>query len=442
MSDMTLVNLTFGFKERGDPHSLIPLGCLYLVAALEQQGFRVDFRDYQLNTLKNPFKTETFLSFLEGAADIIGISCCSDLLPLVVAAARKWKAERPEATIILGGVGPTGVAKELLENFPFIDIVVKGEGERTVVELMNRLGSGGDLAGIEGLGFRQGEKVYLNPPRPRVDDLDELPLPAYHAVNPEEYQILGLVSARGCPYRCGFCDAAPFWEYRVSRRSLDSVMREIESFHARYPGKKMQFYDETFTLNKARVLELCRRLKEAKLGIQWSVMTRVDLMDRELMAAMSESGCYMVLYGIESGSDRVLQKMGKKYTVKEAKEKIVQSLDYFWVWTPVIWGFPFETMADFEETMTFVAEVTKTGAVPLLYQLAPFPLSPLYAQYKETLRFSRELYDSCHLIHNDEVLNLIAAYPKLFSGYCHYEPGNVPAKYAAAREYGSIPFLP
>lgn len=442
MADITLVNLTFGFKERGDPHSLVPLGCLYLVAALEKHGYRVDFRDYQLNTFLHPLEPETFLSFLDQSADIIGISCCSDLLPLVVATIKRLKAAQPGKTIILGGVGPTGVAEEILTSFPFIDIVVKGEGERTIVEIMDRLTRSRDLAGVAGISYQQGERLCQNHPRQRIDNLDVLPFPAYHAVNLEDYQILGLVSARGCPYRCGFCDAAPFWEYHVSQRSIDNVIQEISLFQAQYPQKKIQLYDETFTLRKGRVLEFCRRLKEEDLNIEWSVMTRVDLMDRELMEEMSRSGCTMVLYGIESGSNHVLQKMGKKYTIEEAREKIRLSLDYFWVWTPVIWGFPFETMEDFQETLAFVTYVTDIGGVPLLYQLAPFPLSPLYAEYKETLRFSRDLYESCHLLHNEDVLRLIGRYPKIFSGYCHYEPGNVPAKYMKARDHGSIPFLP
>ncbi len=442
MADITLVNLSYSFKEREDPDSLVPLGCLYLAAALEQNGYQVDFRDYQFVSRRQPFKTVSLLSFLHNSAAVVGISCCSDLLPLAIAAMKRFKDENPQKIVILGGVGPTGVADQIMEHFPFIDIVVRGEGERTVVDIMDRLGDPADLAGVQGIVYRQGGQVKKTPSRPRIQFLDREPLPAYHAVNLDNYQVLGLVTARGCPYRCGFCDAAPFWERQVVRREIEHVIREIKQCHALFPGKKIQLYDETFTLDKKWVLEFCLRLKDEGLDIQWSVMTRVDLMDEQLMAAMAGSGCFMVLYGIESGSDDVLGKMGKTYKIEEAKKKIRQSLAYFWVWTPVIWGFPFETMEDFHLTLRFVDEVAAAGAVPLLYQLAPFPMSPLYAQYRETLEFSRQLYESCHLVHNPEVMGLIESFPMLFSGFCHYRAGNVPGKYPEAKNHGSIPFLP
>jgi radical SAM superfamily enzyme YgiQ (UPF0313 family) len=445
MADITLVNLSYSFKEREDPQSLVPLGSLYLIAALERKGYRVDFRDYQLNRFDEPFRTESLVTFMERSGDMLGVSCCSDLLPFALAALERVKAGSPGKRIILGGVGPTGVAEQIVELFPFIDIVVVGEGERTLVDLVDIVDSVDfvDRVGlVPGIVFCRDGVAFRTASRPRILDLDGEPFPAFHVVDLGEYQVLGLVSARGCPFRCGFCDAAPFWEYRVSRRSVDCVVREIKEIHSRFPGKNIQLYDETFTLSKGRVLAFCRRLKEEGLDVRWSVMTRVDLMDEELMEAMADSGCFMVLYGIESGSDRVLAQMGKRYTVAGARETIKRSLDYFWVWTPVIWGFPFESMEDFFLTLDFVEEVTADGAVPLLYQLAPFPLSPLYSQYKETLEFSPELYRSCHLIHNPEVMELIESYPTVFSGFCHYRPGHVPAKYPEARLHGSIPFLP
>lgn len=448
MSDMTLVNLSYGFKERGDPESLVPLGSLYLVSALEEKGYTVDFRDYQLDTRGQQYKTQSLVSFLDSSARVIGISCCSDSLPLALVALKKLKEQDPGKYIILGGVGPTGVSHEILEHFPYIDMIVKGEGEQTIVDVMDRLRNSGTIrAGHEwrqvpGIDYRQGEMIYRNPPRKRIQNLDELPLPAYHKITPGNYTNLGLTSARGCPYQCVFCDAAPFWDYHVTRRDIENVIEEIKLFHVHYPGQTIQVYDETFTLDKQRVLRFCRRLKEEHLDIRWSVMTRIDLVDDELMAEMSGSGCHMVLYGIESGSDDVLQKMGKHYTAHEAKEKIRRSLSYFQVWAPLIWGFPFETTADFHKTMEFAADISKIGAVPLLYLLAPFPLSPLYRQYKDTLKFSRELYDDSHLIKDEEVIALINKHPALFPGFCYYEGGDVPRKYPIAKGYESIPFLP
>ncbi|HLP60986.1 MAG TPA: radical SAM protein [Candidatus Deferrimicrobium sp.] len=436
MSDITLVNLSYRFKEQREPGSPVPLGCLYLVSALEEKGYAVDFKDYPLDSRDRSLSIDSLVSFLSASSDVLGVSCCSDSLPTALAALKKVKAEAPQKYIILGGVGPTGTAAEILRNFPFIDVIVKGEGEKTIVEIMDRHRSGiGEPPAINGIAYHTQEGVYLNPPRERIKDLDKISLPAYHKINPAAYSNLGLVTARGCLYRCDFCDAAPFWHNQVIRRDIEKIIRELKTFHVHYPHQTVQLYDETFTMDKKRVLRFCRRLKEENLDLRWSVMTRIDLVDKELMKEMSAAGCCTVLYGMESGSDRLLHKMGKKYNTREAKEKILHSLDYFQVLTPVIWGFPFETTADFYETMEFAASVSEMGAVPLLNLLTPFSLSPLYAKYKDTLKFSRELYEACHLIQDEEVIGLIAKHPHIFPGSCYYEESNVPEKYPIAKGY-------
>lgn len=446
MNTITLVNLSYEFKEQRNQDRLLPLGLLHLVSALEEKGYDVDFKDYRINAIDRSFNTGILASYLNNllnSYNVMGVSCCSDTLPLTLTALKKVKKESPHKFIILGGIGPTGMAKEILENFPFIDIIVKGEGEMTIVELLDRLRSNpADLSGIKGIAYRSKKDIYVNPPRERIKDLDKLPLPAYHKINPSDYTNLGLISARGCPYRCTFCDAASFWDYRVIRRDIEKIIQEIKTFHGHYPGSIVQFYDETFTLDKKRVLRLCHRLKEENLDIKWSAMTQIDLIDKELMKEMSASGCQMVFYGIDSGSDQVLQRMGKKYNTREAKDKILRSLDYFQVRTLLIWGFPFETMTDFYETMEFAAFVSEIGGVPLVYLLAPFSHSSLYGQYQDTLKFSRELYNACHLIQNEDVIELIVKHPKLFPGFCYYEGGNVLEKYSIAKGYESIPFLP
>ena len=442
MSMITLVNLSYGFKGHGNQDRLLPLGSLHLVSALEEKGYDVDFKDYQINAMDRSFNTGALATFLGNSGDVLGVSCCSDSLPLILAALKKMKEGSPNKLIILGGIGPTGVAEEILKNFSFIDVIVKGEGEITIVEVMDQIQSNHcDLAGVKGIAYREKEEIHLNPPRKRIKYLDKLPLPAYHKINLMDYTSLGVISARGCPYSCTFCDAASFWDYRVIRRDVEKVIQELKAFHSHYPGRIVHFYDEIFTLDKKRVLRFCRRLKEENLDIRWSAMTQIDLIDKELMREMSASGCQMVLYGIDSGSDLILQKMGKKYNTREAKDKILRSLDYFQVQTLLIWGFPFETMPDFYETMEFAAYVSEIGAMPLVYLLAPFSLSPIYNQYKDTLKFSRELYDACHLIQNEDVIGLIEKYPKIFPGFCYYEEGNVLEKYPIAKGYESIPFL-
>ncbi|MCU0286971.1 MAG: B12-binding domain-containing radical SAM protein [Acidobacteria bacterium] len=436
MRNITLVNLNYGFKEWQKADSFIPIGCLYLVSALEEKGYQVDFKDYQINAASRSLSTGPLVSFLNNSGDVLGVSCSSDSLPMALVALKKVKAGNPRKYIILGGIGSTGAAQEILKKFPFVDVIAQGEGEKTIIEIMERLQTGNrDMKGIKGIAYRLKGEVYVNPPRERIKDLDKNPLPAYHKINPLDYTNLGLVTARGCSYRCVFCDATPFWHNQVIRRDIEKVIQELKLFHIHYPGQTVQFYDEAFTMDKKRVLRFCRRLQEEDLSIRWGVTTHIDLMDKESMKEMSAAGCQTVLYAIESGSDQLLHKMGKKYNAREAKEKIMQSLDYFYVWTPIIWGFPFETTADFYETMEFAAFVFEIGGMPLVYLLPPFELTTLYARYKDTLKFSRELYNACHPIQDEEVISLIAENPQIFPRFCYYEESNALEKYPIAKGY-------
>ncbi len=437
--EVTLVNGVFEAHQR-----FSPVGPLYVASVLEKQGYQVDFREYQLNDLKNPFDVGNFLSFLDNSCDITGISCYSDFLPIVLLAVEKLKQAQPEKIIILGGEGPSGVAEEILEHFPFVDMIVKGEGERTIVELMQCLEAGGDLGLVKGISFRRGSQVYVSPARELVADLDTIPFPAHDKLNFAGYQMVGMTSSRGCPFRCTFCDVAPFWGHRFRARSVENIIEEIKLLKYEYGQNAITFYDELFTFNRKRVLEFCRKLKEENLNIQWSCLARIDSMDETLMQGMAENGCNMVSYGVESGSNKVQQAMRKRLTREKIKEMISLSLKYFeYIQTFFVWGFPFETMADFQETMDLIACVSELGTYPTVGYLAPFPFSRLYQENKEGLRFSRKIYLDSHANTDTEVVDLIERYPTVFPGFYVWESSLMEEKYEVAKQLGlNTPFLP
>ncbi len=162
----------------------MPLGCLYLTRSLEDAGFSVDFRDYQLCGAEDPFDKAEFLNFLEDPAPLVGLSCMANLLPFTILAARELKARYPDRVIILGGVGPKAVEDKILSRFPWIDIVSRGEGELTGPELMGALRRGGDLSAIKGISYRRNEEVIHTPDRERIRDIDSIPYPAYEPNRP------------------------------------------------------------------------------------------------------------------------------------------------------------------------------------------------------------------------------------------------------------------
>jgi radical SAM superfamily enzyme YgiQ (UPF0313 family) len=437
VKDITIANICFGVADGDGKVGYVPLGPLYVTAALEQAGYNVDFRDYLVGSsaYTDPMAPQSLVAFLRDSCRLVGIGCTSGTLPLVLSAVEMLKRERPEMIVFLGGIGPTGVAEEIIREFPSVDVVVKGEGELTVVELTERLLAGSGLEGVRGIVYRLDSRVKDGGRRCLIEDLDDVPTPAYGKVNPHSYSIAGIASSRGCPYDCLFCDTAPFWQRRHRSRSLDDVLGEIRFLKETYGIRDFEFVDDTFVLNRSRVIEFCRRLALEPLDITWSCCGRIDLMDEEMMRTMAVSGCRMVFYGMESGSDRVLAGIKKKFTRKQACAVIARSARYFDVYVSFIWGFPFETMADFQETVDCTTFVSELGGTPWLFALAPLPMSSLYRQYRDSLELQDGWYSNMGG-DREGAARVIRKYPGVFSGFYRYPTEAFDEKFALIKERG------
>jgi anaerobic magnesium-protoporphyrin IX monomethyl ester cyclase len=242
-ADMTLVNLNMlyvRYGEKVDRELHVPLGCLYLARALEDAGFAVDFRDYQTCEAQagqtgDLFDLETFFAFLDRPAPVIGLSCMANLLPFTLLAARALKDRYPDRTIVLGGVGPKAVEDRILRRFPWVDAIVRGEGEVTGPELMWAL-HGGDLSAVSGLSYRQNGTVRHTADRERIRDLDTIPLPAFEKVALRRYKGYGMMTSRGCPYPCTFCSVAPIWNHESYSRSPQNIIDEMLVLHQEAVG--------------------------------------------------------------------------------------------------------------------------------------------------------------------------------------------------------------
>jgi radical SAM superfamily enzyme YgiQ (UPF0313 family) len=438
VKDITIANICFGARDSEGKVGYVPLGPLYVTAALEARGYGVDFRDYLVGSsaFAEPMAPQSLVSFLDDSCPIVGIGCTSGTLPFVISSLSRLKAQQPEKIFILGGIGPTGVAEEILQHFPFIDVVVRGEGEATVVELVGRLMSGREPADVEGIVYRHGDRVRVNPDRTWIEDLDEVPFPAYHQVNPHRYSIKGIASSRGCPYQCVFCDTAPFWGRRCRSRGVKNVIREMVHLRDTYGIREFEFVDDTFVLNRQRVFEFCERLKQEKPEMKWTCCGRVDLMDEELLKTMAEAGCSMIFYGMESGSDKVLKRIKKRFTREQARAVIAQTARYFDIYVSFIWGFPFETMADFRETIDCTAFVEDLGGTPWLFSLAPLPLSSLYREYRHTLVLSDGWFVNMAGPDRQKMVELVDKYPGIFSGFYRYPTEGFEEKYRFIKERG------
>lgn len=464
MADITLVNMSLlhiVYGDRVDREAHVPLGLLYLVSVLEEQGYHVDLRDYQQQTGENPFDIECTLAFLEGSAPIVGFSCMANLLPYTLLVAQALKARHPEKTVVLGGTGPTAVEQAILRRFDAVDVIVRGEGEHTIVDLMAALGGNHDLHAVPGISFRSNGSVVENRPRPRIGDLDALPLPAYHRLDMAAYEGYGVVTSRGCPYGCTFCSVAPIWGHEAVLRSVEGVVTEMQHLFETYGITMFLLQDEYFCSDKSRMLSFCSALKSASLPVSWKCFTRINLVDEEMLRAMADAGCVHVRYGVESGSDAVLRQVAKGFAARQASEVIALSAQVFpEVDAFFIWGFPFETMADFYKSIFQMTLFRSWGVRVLPCLLSFLPQTSIYrdylaGKYGGKLHFRPDLTPEYVVTGHETssagrisisaeqqpLFDFIAAHADLFPGFLQWEPKtNVQPKLQVLRDLGFYAF--
>ena len=439
MKSITLVN----FVPALEGETTTPLGPLYITSILENVGCEVDFRDYQLVSHEKSLTQKSILDFLSDPHDTVGVSCYFNTLPFVLLSLQKLKTLYPEKIIILGGPGPTSVAEKIVQRFPFIDILVMGEGEHTVSDIAGKV----PLRNIKGIVYHSHGKVIKNPPRERIN-LDTLPFPAYNKIDFSQYDNAGIITTRGCPYHCAFCEAAPLWGHHTERRSVSSVISEIKMLHHQYGVKSIHINDDTFVLSREWVFNFCNHLKSENLDITWRCLGRINLMDEDLLSVMADAGCTGIQYGIESGSDRILNLIGKQITVQQIKKVMEMSVDHIEaVSSSFIWGFPFETMDDLYETIFLMGIMADMGCHIKFFSLSPLPLSPLYKKYSSNLKFDEKLVsnllfgvfkDKILPEEKEQLLQMITQNPDIFPGFFHIHTPDVDKKYSILKEAGLI----
>jgi anaerobic magnesium-protoporphyrin IX monomethyl ester cyclase len=396
MADLTLVNMNMLYIKfldgRVHRQCHLPLGPLYLISALKEQGIEVDFRDYQLLDVDEPFNPEVLCDFLEDSAPIIGISCMANLIPFVLFAMPMIRERYPDRTIVLGGVGTAAIERLILERIPEVDLIAQGEGEVNGPPLIHALMADAPLDAIPGISFRRNGRIIRNAPAPRVRDLDALPRPSYQGMDFQKYVGHNILGSRGCPYPCTFCSITPIWGWKAHSRSNQNIIDEMTDMHREYGVKQFLFQDEYFVSGPERMIDFCRRLEKANLNITYKAFARVDLVNEESLRAMADSGCVEIRFGIESGSDEILKRTRKGFDSKRAMKvvsmakKIFRSVDAFYVW-----GFPFESMEDFSASLLQMITFRSMGVRILPSLLTYLPQTRIYREIEE-----KERLEFCH----------------------------------------------
>jgi anaerobic magnesium-protoporphyrin IX monomethyl ester cyclase len=395
-----------------------PLGLLYLLGGLERSGYPVEFRDLQFELYTGTFRPESLAEAIAGDVDVVGISFMCDMLPLALLTARALKALRPDIVVIFGGSGSGGLEEQIIANFPFVDLIVVGEGDHTMPEVMDCLDNGlsGDLRKIPGIVYREQGIPITTGPRSRIESLDQLPLPAYHRLESHRYAAVNIATGRGCPFSCTYCSTASYWGRKNITRSTAAVVEEIKWLHDSYGFKIFNLSDDTFTLNRNRVSNFCHQLKNHGLDIRWNCYGNINTLDETMLEQMRDCGCRTVYIGTESGSDSILDLIKKNMRVRDIVRVLSFAKDIMEVRTHFIWGFPFEPLDDFYLTVMLSAYLEEMGVKAFLTPLIPLPMAPMYQQYKDSLVFSLDKSFSKFnsSLDNRDWIELVNRHPECF----------------------------
>ncbi|HEX7239134.1 MAG TPA: radical SAM protein [Longimicrobiaceae bacterium] len=431
-------------RDRAAYYTAPPLGLLYLAAYLEQAGHTVAVHDFILALQEGRLREERGLyrrcaeEVLAGEPDLVGFSTQCSTNPGSINIARLVKEARPGTAVLFGGHDVSFVAGAYLDAFPQIDFVLKGEAELTITRLADAVSRGSGVAGVPGLVYRgAGGGVAEGPAAPRVEDLDALLPPSYHLVpDLERYfaasrePTLLVDSGRGCSFRCEFCQTALLSGKGVRYRSVDSLVAELAEMARRHPGVSAYFVHDLFTARVDFVERLCQRLVEENLGVRWQCRCRIDQVSPELLRLMEAAGCNRLLYGIESGSAAMLQRMNKKVrgpVVEERVERVRWTVDAgIFPSLSMVVGTPEESLEDLSATMEMAAEFVKIGRVNAFIQLmSPLPGTALAERVRSRLEYRGESAPTAFSqgiefwegkrLPEDEAL--IAAWPDLFQSF-------------------------
>ncbi|MEM3150517.1 MAG: radical SAM protein [Candidatus Nezhaarchaeales archaeon] len=263
---------------------------------------------------------------LPSRADVFGITMSSLTVKPAALIARWVKRLFPDSLVVVGGPHPTFADEDVLKSVPEVDVVVRGEGELTALELVQRFAEGEALEGVKGITYRGREGIVRNEDRELIEDLDSLPFPAYHLLPVQNYRSFGakeptftVLTSRGCPFNCKFCVAWKMNRRRYRVRSVKNVVEELEYLVHRFKARFLSFVDDLFTISKERVKALCRAIRERSLSLVWGCETRVDMVDRETLLEMRKAGCYWIYFGLESASQSILNSMRKGIRVEQIK---------------------------------------------------------------------------------------------------------------------------
>lgn len=456
-------------------YNMPPLGLLNLGAIIENMGHEVRVLDFimLMRQGKAPLASQLYdwaaKKILQWEPQWIGFSTQCTTYPPSLNIAKRCKALDPSVVIIFGGHNASFLDVKTLQKFPYVDVIVRGEGELTIRELVDNLEKSKDLSWVRGITYRTmigqprrlsyredadsiigrtgvspvrgafaNEEIRRNPERELIEDLDSLPLPAYHLVSPlTEYKRVNkmdkvttiLDAGRGCYYNCIYCSQSPFWRKMARSRSIPSIIKELEYLKREHGVGRIVISYDLFTAKRVFVEEFCQSLLE--MDMEWHCICRVDGVNEELLPLMHRSGCTSLCFGVDSGSPNTLAFIRKKIDPSvlyknirlTKKNRIVPTLSF-------VIGFPEETMEDLNMTLELAIRCSILGDCnPLIQLVTVLPGTDLMKRYLKELVLNVTTYFSGGIEFDqgkrlEEDQRLIEEDPEIFSSFY-----NIPTLY-------------
>lgn len=377
-----------------------PLGLAYIAAYIEEKSkHETKIIDMYTHDMSQDSLLSEIQRFLP---ELIGFSAMTPWINIVGALAKSIKETfGQEICLAVGGPHPSTIPIQTLEENPHLDIAVSGEGEETMLELSNVIDNGEDISSVNGIAYRNQGAVNLNPPRSLIKNIDDIPYPAWNKLDMSAYlsfdylfnkKAFPIITSRGCTGQCTFCDAHGVWTKRVRLRSAENIVNEMLTLKI-YGVNHISFWDDNFLMSAQRIERICKILESNNPKMTWECLGRVDRVNKGLLGQMKKAGCTYVAYGIESGSQEILDYVKKNITLKQiraavkaTKEAGLRAGGFFMV------GFPTETEEQVKKTVEFVKELNLDWASGLS-MLVPYPGTEIYKQMKAEGLILREEWD-------------------------------------------------
>ena len=374
--------------------SAFPLGLGYIAAVLEKYH-NVKVIDVGAEKLSD----DSLRKIVSGIdPKIVGITSDTITFQRAIEIAKLVKQTNEEIVVVIGGAHSNALPAYPL-RYNCFDISVYGEGERTAIELWDRIERREPYEGIKGTAFRRKDKIIINPKRELIENLDELPFPARHLFPMRKYgdesslyisPVYHIGTSRGCPFSCTFCSNNVVFGRKYRFRSAKNVVDEIELLVKTHKAKGIYFREDLFTVNRKRVIDICSEIKERGLKFKWECESRVNTINEEMIRAMKGAGCELVWCGVESGSQEILNYLNKEITLSQIKEaySIFKKVGMKAGATFMI-GIPGETMNDIYETINLAKSLKLEFAAFAIF--TGYPTSPLYEYVRQNKLYEKEV---------------------------------------------------